>query len=70
MWWIFRQNLQNYMLDLKAGFPLKNFSHKATFFIPKQWKVELDSTFFTLEKVANQQEFSKKSLCTTSGKPA
>ena len=51
------------ILDLKAVFYLRIFSYEATFFVRKQWKVGFDPTFFTSKKVANQWEFSKKSLC-------
>ena len=53
------------ILDLKSGFPLANFFIRSDFFSSKTKKTRiLDRTIFTSIKVANQLEFSKKSLRT------
>ena len=60
-------------LDLKAGFPAANFLIRSIFFRQKTIKSRIASYFFTSKKVANQWEFSKKSLRAkkfASGKPA
>ena len=50
------------ILDLKAGFPLANFFIRSDFFRSKKIKSRSVSYFFYFEKVANQWEFSKKSI--------
>ena len=61
------------ILELKAAFPLANFFIRSDFFRSKTMKIRIESFFFTSKKVANQREFSKKSLHVkkiASGKPA
>ena len=71
IWIKFTKFFLTYLI-LKLVFHLRVFSYEATFVVRKQYK-GLDPTFFTLKKVINQGEFSKKSLCTkkfVSEKPA
>ena len=59
IWIKFTKFLLTYLI-LNLVFHLQIFSYEVTFFVRKQQKVGLDPTFFTLKKVANQGEFSKK----------
>ena len=52
-WIKFTKFLFTYLI-LKLVFHLQILSYEATFFVRKQQKVGLDSTFFTSKEVADQ----------------